>query len=102
MMDIAFRTKVAWLILQSGIGYLFINAAWGCWRFPQWTIDETSLLFGRYGRPLAYCGMGLMAFGGAAVFLGVDRGDWILTRIASFALALFVLSGAKIHTLDQS
>jgi hypothetical protein len=102
MISTELYSKIAWVVLQVGIGYLFMSAAWGCWRFPQWTIDETSLLFGNYGRVLAYCGVGLMAFGGAAVFLGIYDGfAWMFTRAAALALAVFVLSGAKIHTLDQ-
>jgi len=103
MISRAWLTNAAWLILQVGIGYLFMNAAWGCWRFPQWTISETSLLFGKYGRPLAYSGMALMGFGGVSIFLGAYYGfAEIVTRAAACALAVFVLCGAKIHTLDQA
>lgn len=96
-------TDAAWLVLQLGVGYLFMSAAWGCWRFRDWTIAETSLLFGKRGPLLAYCGMGIMAFGGAAVFVGAHGGfAGFVTRGAALALSMFVLFGAKIHTMDQA
>jgi|ERR1700723_3651155 len=98
-----YLTDAAWLVFQLGVGYLFMSAAWGCWRFKDWTIAETSLMFAKRGRFLAYCGMGIMAVGGAAVFVGAHDGvAGFVTRGAALALSMFVLFGAKIHALDQA
>ncbi|MEQ1934776.1 MAG: hypothetical protein ABL962_13025 [Fimbriimonadaceae bacterium] len=85
---------IAWLLFRVGYGLLFINAAWACGKNKaarQWTVDETGIVFPKYTKFFAYCGIAIMGLGGASILLGLSA-QW-----GALALFVFLLPGALIH-----
>jgi uncharacterized membrane protein YphA (DoxX/SURF4 family) len=84
----------AWLLFRATYSWVFLNAAWQCGKSRagiEWTIAESSILFGRMATVLGPLGILVMAFGGLSILLGA------FAELGGIMLAMFLVPGTVIH-----
>lgn len=85
---------LAWLLFRAAYSFVFLNAAWQCGKSRagvRWTIDEASILFGKYAWFFGPAGIVIMGAGGLSILLG------FCAEIGGLILVFFLPLGALIH-----